>query len=165
MRLQPENPQAYLYLGKTYQALGQTEAAIQACQKAIDIQPTLVIAHIELGNAYFEIDDFEKAQMEWRNALAGKAIDIPNHLVSLGMIYFRLKKYDKAAQAWQKAGELKMDDPHLYYNIALAYYQQGRYRAATQKLEKSLALKPDNQSALSLLQRIRHQEEKDLSLE
>ncbi len=154
LRLQPENTQAYLYLGETYQALGQTKTAIQFWQKSIDLQPDLAIAHLELGNAYFEIGDFQEAEIEWEQALAEKGIDIPTHLVNLGMQYFQSEQYNKAIQAWRKAGELKMDDPHLLYNISLAYYKQGEYRAAARELKESLRLRPDNQSARTLLQGI-----------
>ncbi|MGA1791823.1 MAG: fused MFS/spermidine synthase [bacterium] len=164
-RLQPENPQAYLYLGKTCHVLGQTEAAIQALQRAIDLQPNLAVAHLDLGNVYFETGDFQKAEMEWRQALIGKGIDIPTHLMNLGMFYFRFERYDKAIQAWEKAGELRMDDPQLHYNIALAYYQQGQYEAATRALKESLRLDPDNQMARLLLQRITATEKRDFITE
>ncbi|MGA1823397.1 MAG: fused MFS/spermidine synthase [bacterium] len=154
LRLEPENPEAYLFLAKTHQFLGRNNEAIKAWEKAVDLQPTLTIAHLNLGNAYFEMGDFERAKSEWQQALSEKGVDIPTHLIKLGTFYFQSKLYDKAIKAWEKAGELKADDPQILYHIALAYYQQGHYIPARAQLKESLRIKPDNHSALMLLQRI-----------
>ncbi|MGA1842611.1 MAG: tetratricopeptide repeat protein [bacterium] len=155
VRLQPENPQAYFYMGKVYQAMDQTDESIQAWKKAVNLQPDLASAHLNIGNAYFEMGSFQKAELEWEKAFAGKPVDIPTHLVNLGMFYFRSTQYDRAIQAWERAGELKANDHHLRYNIALAYYQQGKYVDAARELKETLRLEPDDQSAGLLLQKIK----------
>ena len=105
--------------------------------------------------------NFERAKVEWQQALTEKGVDIPTHLVKLGTFYFQSNQYDKAIKAWEKAGELKTNDPQIHYHIALAYYQQGQYIPARAQLKESLRIKPGNQSDLMLLQRINAREVKE----
>ncbi|MGA1870200.1 MAG: fused MFS/spermidine synthase [bacterium] len=154
VRLQPENAQAYLYLGKTYQALGQIEEALGAWQTSIDLEPTLKVAHLDLGNTYFEMGDLEKAQQEWQQGLEDGRAGILTHLVNLGTLYFQSGNYERAMNAWRMAGDLKMDDPQIHYNIALAYYQQGSFQSALRELKESIRVKPDHKPARILMERI-----------
>jgi superkiller protein 3 len=141
-------------MGKAYQALGKSKEAIEAWHKALDLQPNLAGAHLDLGNVYFEMGDFQKAQEEWKIALAGRPIDIPTHLANMGMVYFQTERYNNAIMAWQKASELKPGDSNLHYNLAVVYFKEGKYKAADMELNECLRIQPGYQNAIMLQEKI-----------
>jgi tetratricopeptide (TPR) repeat protein len=146
-------------MGKAYQALGQQDAAIKSWQKSLDLQPGAAGIHLDLGNIYFEMDDFQKARQEWEIAFAGKPVDIPTHLMNMGMLYLQLEQYEMAIRAWQKASEIKPDDSNLHYHLALAYFKQEQYKDADLEVRECLRLEPDSPNAHLLLERIKQVQE------
>ena len=57
------------------------------------------------------------------------------------------KEYDKAISFYLRSIELKPDDADAYFNMGIAYNNQGNYPKAIESYEKAIDLKPDYASA------------------
>lgn len=61
LEFNPSFPQAWLYLGETAFALGETEGAVDHYQKAIGLAPNFTLAHYRLGLAYLKLRKTKEA--------------------------------------------------------------------------------------------------------
>jgi tetratricopeptide (TPR) repeat protein len=50
LRLQPDKPRGYYYMGMAYQALGEQDAAIKAWQKSLHLQPSITILPLHISS-------------------------------------------------------------------------------------------------------------------
>ncbi len=60
------NPSYWVALGKS---LGNQQAAIAEFKRALAIDPSYALAHLELGRVYVQVEEFEKARVELEKAL------------------------------------------------------------------------------------------------
>ena len=67
--LPPTRTSGYRGLGKAYLTLGQKEQALQAYQKAIDINPYYWFNYNSLGQAYSQLGEYDKALIALRRVI------------------------------------------------------------------------------------------------
>jgi tetratricopeptide (TPR) repeat protein len=112
------------YAGSTLVATGRFEQAIAEGQKAIELDPLSLIAHVELSAIYGYARQYDQAINQLR-----KVIDMdPNwylgHMV-LGQAYSYKGRYAEAIAECEKARSLN-DDPAVLGYLARAYALAGR---------------------------------------
>ena len=98
----------YNQLAQTYYATGQTDAAIRACQKAIQFSDSLV--RKSHGTEYFEF--------------------FANVHANLAMVYENTGQLEQAIQHYQKALGLMPTKPSLHQGLAGAYWKKRLYTTA-----------------------------------
>ena len=104
-------------------------------------------AWVELGNAYFDSSQPQKAVTAYAKALALKGDD-PNVLTDQGVMFRDLGQFDKAVANFEKAS--KLDPKHLQslFNLGIVYANDLHKPAeATAAWNKIIALAPDSQQA------------------
>ena len=69
------SPQAWLALGNAYSLKHESEQALKCFQRAIQLNDRFAYAHTLAGLEYIELEEYDKAQTEFR---AGMSID-PRH--------------------------------------------------------------------------------------
>ncbi|MEB3174116.1 MAG: tetratricopeptide repeat protein, partial [Cyanobacteriota bacterium] len=125
IQLQPENADAYIWLGKGYYLQERFPQAIQFWRRAIAIDPQAVYAYTSLGDLYSQRRDFERAIDYYRQALAQpdqQGIPVGAHALA-------------------------------HNSLGLALQEQGRLQDALREYQESLRLAPDFEPArLNLLQ-------------
>lgn len=125
--LQAQTTAQMLYnLGLAAHKAGQLDAAIQAYQDAIELDPAFDAAYINLGLAYIQINQFAAAQ-----AMFEQALSLPDRLETPASIH-----------------------TVAYYNLAIILERQGQTDAAVSEVQKALAITPDFERAQQLLQRL-----------
>lgn len=68
--INPDNENAYFFMGVTLRSLNRPEIAIQQYKKALDINQYNPDCHFNLGHIYFEdLEDISKAEVCYRRAL------------------------------------------------------------------------------------------------
>ena len=102
----------------------KTQEAVRCLQKAIEIYPKFVSAHIRLGMAYVELQD-KRAKDEFETA---SRLDdqFPVSFLYLGMMSLWSNDFGAADATLEKAAFLSPNDP-LVLN-ALAFAQQGAHK-------------------------------------
>lgn len=93
----------YVNLGK---ALPNRQAAIAEFQHALNLDSTYAMAHLELGRAYLEVEDFVKARQE-----LGKAAELDQDLYEadylLGRLLHRMGQEEQSRQLLKRFTEKK----------------------------------------------------------
>jgi tetratricopeptide (TPR) repeat protein len=105
------------------------EAAVQAYEHAIAVDPTFLNAYINLGSLLHEAKGLEEAERVYREALAACGND-PALQYNLGVLLDDLQRKDEAVEAYEAAlrGDPELADCH--YNLALLYRELKRPREA-----------------------------------
>lgn len=92
-----------------------------------------------LGNAYNEMDEFEKSIQMHKKAIEANP-DYHESWVNLGIVYRLTGDFDGAERCYLKALELEPDYPELHASIGALYIYQEKYDEAVRHLEKAVEL-------------------------
>ncbi len=130
-------------LGNSYDDIGDTDAAILALERAVQINPTLSESRMNLGNLYLKTNDIEDAIDQYLLALRINPNDAKTH-TNLGNAYVRKNNLTDAVSEYLVAQRLDSNYTDAYKNLAIAYCQQKKYSLALSQLNQALALEPGN---------------------
>jgi type IV pilus biogenesis/stability protein PilW len=140
-------------LGMDLEQAGQLEQAAAAHEKALQIDPQLVQAHLNLISLYGRLGQLEKAEEHYRAAVQLN----PNSAESYydyGVLLFNQRKYQQAEEAFRKALEINPFYPEAHNNLGYLLEQQGELLEAMQHFREALKNKPDYRLARFHLARI-----------
>jgi cytochrome c-type biogenesis protein CcmH/NrfG len=120
---------------------------IAGLERATLQDPKNRAAWVELGNAYFDSNQAQKAVTAYAKALALQGDD-PNVLTDQGVMYRELGQFDKAVANFQKAQ--KLDPKHLQslFNLGIVYANDlHKLPEAQAAWNRIITLAPDSQQA------------------
>lgn len=100
------------------------------------------IAWYNLGIAYYEKEDHDKAMECYQKAIALKK-DYIAAWNNLGIAYYEKEDYDQAIECYQKAIALKKNYHLAWNNLGYAYYSKENYDQAIEFYQKAITLKKD----------------------
>jgi tetratricopeptide (TPR) repeat protein len=109
------------------------EEAVQAYRQALELNPALADAHLNLGRLLHETDGAAAAEPCYRRALEVRPDD-PTAAFNLGVALQDLGRPHEAIEAYEKALEL---DPRLadaHFNLAGIYEELGRKKSVIRHL-------------------------------
>lgn len=118
---------------------------------AIDKYPNMSRSHHNLGRYYADIDENEKAMIEYKTALNlkrgshGETHHITHYNIAL--IYVRTEEEDKAIDHLRKAIAIDPRSADAYNNLAMLLAKRGRYDDASNLLIKSLTYNSNSSQA------------------
>src|SRR5262249_45977496 len=100
--LRPRSPGAWLNLGFALKGGGQFAAAVEAYQRAIDVNPDYAMAHCNMAETLLFMGKVEEAERACRRALA---LQPKMHLAirHLGKVHMRKGKVQEALRLFQQA--------------------------------------------------------------
>lgn len=107
----PLSPEEHINLGVAYERKGEFKAAIKEYEAAAKKNP---LAHLYLGNVYFEMKDYERAEEYYKKAIEEdpKSSDAYNNLAWL---YYTIgKDLEEAERLVLKAIELNPSKSSIY---------------------------------------------------
>ena len=115
------------------------EEASRAYHQALELDPNLADAHVNLGRLYSQANDPTRAEAHYRAAVQHAPDDAIGHF-NLGVLLDDLKRYDEAITAYQRALECDPDfaDPH--YNLGILFETLGKKSAAITHLRMARRL-------------------------
>ena len=140
--LLPNNAHTLANYGYVLMEIGRNADAVDVLQKSISIEPTLVVAHNNLGNALRALGDLDAAIVSYKESI--RLQPNPDAHSNLGISLREKKCFDEAIIELQEALRLKPDWVRVYANIADAYRQSGRLTEALDWCRRGLALDPDH---------------------
>lgn len=76
---------------------------------------------------------------------------VSQHYNSLGMDNRKAKNFDEAVKNYSKAISVSPQDENIHYNMARAYFEEGKLDKAEAFLEKALKLNPDFEEGKTFL--------------
>lgn len=116
-----------------------SKEAIKHLQKAIKAYPKFVSAHVNLGIAYFDQNDYERARSEFET---GAKLDdkFPRSFVNLGVLSMQQKDFASASSQLEKASTLRPQDAKILGMLARAQNANHQYRHALETVQRVHAL-------------------------
>ncbi|GAB4276749.1 MAG: tetratricopeptide repeat protein [Candidatus Promineifilaceae bacterium] len=96
--------EAYTYLGWAYSMIGQLGAAIEYCEKAIELDPDFGNPYNDIGAYLIDLEEWEAAIPWLEKALVAKRYDTPHFpCYNLGRVYEHLGRYREALTCYNEA--------------------------------------------------------------
>ncbi len=145
----PKNARALLGLARVLEFDGQPGAADSA-RRALEIDPSLVPAHVYLGRLALAGENRKAAKREADLALAVDSASVPA-LALLGAIHWLRGESGELEQVAGRAAALRPRDAGFWSSIADIAVQNRRYAGATDLARRALALEPSSPRALGIL--------------
>jgi Ca-activated chloride channel family protein len=102
-----------------------SKEAIAHLQKAIQVYPSFVSAHVGLGLAYLDQEDAVLARTEFETA-AKLDQQFPGSFLNLGLVALSLNDFANAQPELERAASLRPKDPRIL--STLAYAQNGTHQ-------------------------------------
>lgn len=124
--------------------------AVEACKKALALDPRNVGAFNVLGLAYSGLNRYPDATAALQHAISLKPAE-GLYRYNLGLAYYSAGDDAKAIDAFRAALALKLDSElsaKAHREIGLSYYRLKHYDLAVSAHRQSLALKPDDPPTL-----------------
>jgi serine/threonine protein kinase/tetratricopeptide (TPR) repeat protein/TolB-like protein len=139
LELDPQNLDAYLGLGNTYDALGRTSDAEQAFRHAIEIRPSCWNCFNELGAFLNEHARYKEAAEAWRKVTELTPDNVWGYM-NVGVVYFNIGQFEMAESYFRRGLEVAPDNPDLYSNAGTVSFFLGRFEEDVKFTEKAIAL-------------------------
>jgi tetratricopeptide (TPR) repeat protein len=121
--------------------------AADAFRRALQLDPGLFVARINLGIALFNIPDLPAAQKELLAAIAA-APSAPQPHYLLGLAAKTQNRPEQAIASFQKVLQVDPNDVGANVNLGQLYSQQRKYPEAIAALRLAVAAEPYNATAL-----------------
>ena len=121
--------------------------AADAFKRALQLDPELALAHINLGIALFNVPDLPAAQRELQ-AAATAASTTPQPAYVLGLIAKTQNRPEEAILQFHKVLRIDANDVGANVNLGQLYAQQRKYPEAIAALRIAVAAEPYNATAL-----------------
>jgi tetratricopeptide (TPR) repeat protein len=125
-------------LGLELEAYSPDEAR-QAYHQALELDPTLADAHVNLGRLYHEAGEHVRAEAHYRAAIA-QAPEDPVPYFNLGVLLEDRGRRDEAVSAYRQAVERDPGFADAHYNLGLIYDAMGRRTETIDHLRKARRL-------------------------
>ena len=146
----PDHADTLNLLGLAVFQKGEYNAAAGFIKRAIRINPSNPLFHVNLGNTLHRLNKENEAANAYLRALAIH----PNHaeaLNNLGNVYYVQGKMDESLSCYKRAIKLNEDNPDVCNNLGSTLRKLGRLDEAVSILRKALELNPDHARALNNL--------------
>lgn len=125
---------AWTLLGMLYRRDKNTQQAIAAYQKAIEIDVNYADAHNNLANIYREEGRYDEAIASYLKAVKGRPA-WPELHSSIAAMYQAIGRLDEAFHYFGQALQLAPDNPDIHWDYALCLLLAGRYAEGWQEYE------------------------------
>jgi tetratricopeptide (TPR) repeat protein len=119
----------YLAEASDRDAAGNYEAAVAACRRALEIDPSSIEGWNSLGNAWVHLDRSYDAIAAYERAIEIRE-DVYECWFNLGTAQADVKDYDEAVRCLDRALALKPNAYDVWYNLGFAYERRGDLRAS-----------------------------------
>lgn len=130
-----------------FQEKGNTEAAIDAYQKAIKIDNRFNRSRINLALIYYQQGLVEKSEALYLKVIEQEP-EFSYTYYMLGLLYNELGQPDKSMEYLKLACEKVPFNANAYYNYIVMLQQKGQNKEAIEMADKGLKFSPDNERLL-----------------
>lgn len=146
-------PAEYMKQAATLEQQGQLAQAAALNEKALQADPKLTQAHINLISAYARTGQPEKAEEHYRLAIAQNP-DASDAYYNFGVLCYTANRKREARQAFEKTIAIDPGKAEAHANLGTLLQEQGKLSEASAAFRKAIDLRPDNRVARFNLARI-----------
>jgi tetratricopeptide (TPR) repeat protein len=128
----PYNDNVWLKIAQCHHAAGDFKESIEACEFAIAANEENGSAYAVMGNAFMELENYDKAKEAFHKAIEYHGIIENAGHAFLGFCHNSLEEHEEACKEFEKAIEMREDDPEIemfldeiYLNYAVSLAETG----------------------------------------
>ncbi len=133
--------------------LEKVKKSIEEYQKAIQVNSSISVYHLNLGLSYVYVGEYFLAIESCKKASELNPNDAGAYNIQ-GVAYYRMAHLPDSIESYHKAIELDHNNPVYYDNIALASYEDKRYQEAEEYWLRAFELNSENKEYLKSLQQL-----------
>jgi tetratricopeptide (TPR) repeat protein len=137
----PDDVDALHLLGVLRHQQGRHNEAVVLLRRAVELRPRFGGAHLNLGNAWKALRQFEEAQASYRAAIAVQPEFAHAHF-NLANTLVTLEKHEEAIDHFEQALRLQPNNAAAFNNLGNALMALKRHEAAAGAFHKALKLQP-----------------------
>jgi serine/threonine protein kinase/Flp pilus assembly protein TadD len=141
LKLNNQLAPVYVTLGIIEEGAGQHIPALEALEKARQLEPSDPSVFSELGAVQEAMGKLDDAKSSYQAAARLRPGDWAS-LNALGGFYYRRGNYQEAIPLFQKITELAPGNSQGYTNLGATYAMAGQYESAAVSFNQSLTLRP-----------------------
>lgn len=145
--------------GASLEQAGRIAEAITEQQKALQVNPQAVQAHINLISLYGRLGQMDKALEHYRTALNLNPKQADSHY-NYGVLLFKQGKLQEAEKAFQQTLEINPYYAEAYNNLGSLCEQQGKWEEALRQFRNAVENRPNYRLAHFHIGRILANQEK-----
>jgi len=119
------------------------QEAMASYQRAIELEPELVGAHVNLGSVYDELGRLDDALHSYNRALELDP-DEDRTLCNMGNVFFKKRQYEQAIEYFDRALEVNPQSQLAHYNMAILFADSQIYREAIVEFQKAVDIDPNS---------------------
>lgn len=139
----PDQATPHGLIANLYERKGDIGLAEHHYVKALEINPTYVVAANNLAFLYAEQGKELNKALDLARMAKQTAGNVPAIMDTLGWVYYKKELYDNARIQFEACVEQEPDNPIFHYHLGLALNKKGEYARAEKALEKALKLQTD----------------------
>ena len=154
IELKPDMPEALVNLGKLYvDHFGMMEEGVAFIKKAQKLNPKYALGFMALGDVYFKLKSYEKAEHYY--SIVVKRLNFFTPAINnLGIARIHLGKKDQAIKTFQNGIRLDPTYESFHLNLAKLYSNKHMFSEAIEILSGYLAIDVNSKKAKELLKAI-----------
>lgn len=122
-------------IGDMQLALADSDAAVAAYQRSLELDPDATAGRVKLGKAYFSNTRLNEALAEFERAVAQKPNDVEAYL-SLAEVHLASGRWEQAAASAERAIKLGASDSRALYLLGTAWIRLGRREEGQERLQE-----------------------------
>ena len=152
VKLLPNDPDAWIYLGRLESGVKQYRAAIVDFEKALALDPKSSFALLSLGQTHAALGDDAAAEPYFRRAMEGASG--ADAATQLGLLQVRANRLEEARVSFQKAVTLQRDHVWAINNLGVLYMQMHQVDDAVAAFRYGMEVAPDEEISYLNLARV-----------
>jgi len=158
--LDKDSSWAHNYAGLVHFKAGNAESARAHFRRALDLQPELVEARVNLAVLEWESEDFESALRELGEA---SRVDPTNRdlVCNISLIYTQIGQWEAAVTVLEDYLTLRPEDVEILHQLADVLAKHGSATNARQTAERILQIDPANARAAQIIEQCGGWEEEE----
>ena len=139
LETEPDNADIYNNLGVAYSCLANFEQAENYYVKAIELDPELAQAYINLSDLYYKAGDLASAL----GTLQRGSYELQDNLAIahlLARVYIEDQRWDDAIDELERVLDGEPENYDAYYDLGHVYFELGDYESAISNYLKAIAV-------------------------
>jgi protein O-GlcNAc transferase len=144
----PGDAQLHSHLGVVLKALSKNELAMNACNRATELEPSLPTPYYTRGNIYRSIGKHQHAISEFAQCIELDTSYADAHM-NMGLSYRELGKSEEAIACLRSAVRARPQYAMAHCNLALSLQAQGKLEEALDSYNRSIDLNTRYPEALA----------------
>ncbi len=129
-------------IGRALQSLSESpDRAVGQLRSLVRQQPNSVQAHLLLGQAYFNANQYPQAEAEFKRVIELQPQQTAARF-DLGMVYLGEKRAEEAKATFTQMLAQNPNDADAHYGVGLALADEEQYKAAIEEFKTALRLGP-----------------------